>query len=77
MKYENKIYGDIADLLIEFADYFDFEDSTPHFTTLHKFFLRILAHRWEFLLVKMCKLFAGDIARIVIDFTGYRLPHDS
>ena len=29
MKYEDKTYRDIADLLAEFTDYFEFEDSTP------------------------------------------------
>lgn len=76
MKYENKTYRDIADLT-EFVDYFDFEGSTLHFTTLQKFFLRIPTHIWEFLLAKTYELFAGDVANVAIDFIGYRLHHTS
>ena len=77
MKYEDKSYRDIADLLVEFAGYFEFEDSTPHFTTLQKFFLRIPAYAWEFLLAKTYELFARDVANVAIDSTGYRLHHAS
>ncbi len=77
MKYEDKTYRDIADLLTEFADYFKFEDSTPHFTTLQKFFLRIPTYVWEFLLTKTYELFAGNMANVAIDSTGYRLHHAS
>lgn len=77
MKYEDKTYRDIADLLAEFADYFEFENSTPHFTTLQKFFLRIPTYVWEFLLTKTYELFAGDVANVAIDSTGYRLHHAS
>ena len=77
MKYENKTYRDITDLLVEFADYFEFKDSTPHFTTLQKFFLRVPTYVWEFLLTKTYELFAGDTANVAIDSTGYRLHHAS
>ncbi len=77
MKYEDKTYRDIADLLTEFADYFEFEGSTPHFTTLQKFFLRVPTYIWEFLLTKTYELFVGDTANIAIDSTGYRLHHAS
>jgi hypothetical protein len=77
MKYEDKTYRDITDLLVEFADYFEFKNSTPHFTTLQKFFLRIPTYVWEFLLTKTYELFAGDVANVAIDSTGYRLHHAS
>jgi hypothetical protein len=77
MEYEDKKYMDIADLLTEFVGYFEFEDSTPHFTTLQKFFLRIPTYVWEFLLAKTYDLFAGDVANVAIDSTGYRLHHAS
>lgn len=77
MKYEGKTYRDIADLLVEFADYFKFENSIPHFTILQKFFLRIPANILEFLFTKMYELFAGDTANVAIDSTGYRLHHAS
>ncbi len=77
IKYEDKTYRDISDLLAEFAVYFEFEKNIPHFTTLQKFFLRIPTYVWEFLLAKTYELFAGDIANIAIDSTGYRLRHAS
>ena len=77
MKYEKKTYRDIADLLAEFTGYFEFEDGTPHFTTLQKFFDRIPTYVWEFLLAKTYELFAGDVANVAIDSTGYRLHHAS
>ena len=77
MKYENKTYRDIADLLTEFTGYFEFEGSTPHFTTLQKFFDRIPTYVWEFLLTKTYELFAGEVANVAIDSTGYRLHHAS
>ena len=52
MKYENKPYRDITDLLRELWLYFDFCDDIPHFTTLQKFFNRIPTYVWDFLLEK-------------------------
>ncbi len=77
MKYEDKTYRDIADLLAEFAVYFEFEKNIPHFTTLQKFFLRIPTYVWEFLFTKTYELFAGDVANIAIDSRDYRLYHTS
>ncbi len=77
MKYEKNTYKDVADSLTEFADYFRFEKNIPHSTTLQKFFLRVPTSAWEFLLSKTYELFAGDVANIAIDSTGYRLHHAS
>jgi hypothetical protein len=77
MKYEKKTYRDIADLLIEFTDYFEFEGSTPHFTTLQKFFDRIPTYIWDFLIGKTYQLFLSDLANIAIDTSGYKLRHSS
>ena len=77
MKYEDKPYRDIADLLPEFASYFGFDYSTPHFTTLEKFFMRIPTYIWDFLIAKTYELFAGTIANVAVDSTGYRLHHAS
>jgi hypothetical protein len=41
MKYEQKMYRDIADLLKELWLYFGLDGPTPHFATLEKFFMRI------------------------------------
>lgn len=77
MRYENKTYRDIADLLIELAQYFDFLDDIPHFTTLQKFFQRIPSYIWDFLLGKTIELFDIDVADIGMDASGYRLNHAS
>lgn len=75
MKYEGRIYMDIAGLLTEFADYFEFKGCTLHFTTLQKFFHRTPKYFWDFLLTKTYELFAGGIATVAIDLIGYRLHH--
>ncbi|MGI0141360.1 MAG: IS5 family transposase [Candidatus Micrarchaeales archaeon] len=77
MKYENKPYRDIAELLKEFCMYFGFGESTPHFTTLQKFFDRIPGYKWDFLIAKTYELFMSTIANIAIDSTGYKLHHAS
>ncbi len=77
MKYENKPYRDIADLLGELGGYFGFGTSTPHFTTLQKFFDRIPTYVWDFLLEKTYELFKGTVANVAIDSTGYKLHHAS
>jgi hypothetical protein len=77
MKYENKTYRDIADLLKELGHYFGFDESVPHFTTLQKFFARIPSYVWTFLLSKTYELFMGDIANVAIDASGYKLLHAS
>jgi len=77
MKYENKPYRDIADLLKELWSYFQFCDAIPHFTTLQKFFNRIPTYLWNFLLQKTYELFTSSIANVAIDSTGYKLQHAS
>ena len=77
MKYENKPYRDAVDLLRELSQYFGFESTVPHFTTLQKFFMRIPTYVWDFLLTKTYELFAGTIANVAIDSTGYKLHHAS
>ena len=73
MKRERKPYRDVVELLNEFCAYFGFNKSIPHFTTLEKFFMRIPTYVWDFLLAKTYELFAGTIADVAIDSTGYRL----
>ena len=77
MKYENKPYRDIVDLLSEMWYYFGFENSVPHFTTLQKFFERIPTYIWDFLITKTYQLFGAEIADVGIDTTGYQLNHSS
>lgn len=77
MKYENKPYRDIIDLLKEMWAYFKFKGSVPHYTTLHKFFSRIPSGIWEFLLTKTYQLFDVRIANIAIDSTGFSERHTS
>src|SRR6202050_1263213 len=77
MKYENKTYRDIVDLLKEIWRYFRFRDSVPHFTTLQKFFERNSLDVWEFLLSKTYQLFKAEVANIGIDSTGFKLNHSS
>ena len=77
MKYENKPYRDVVDLLVELSDYFGFSKSVPHFTTLQKFFGRIPMYIWDFLIAKSYQLFNARIANIGIDATGYGLNHSS
>jgi hypothetical protein len=77
MKYERKTYRDIADLLKELLLYFGLDGPMLHFTTLEKFFMRIPVYIWDFLLAKTRKLFEGDVAKVVIDPTGYDLHYAS
>ena len=77
MKYENKTYRDVEDLIKEFWTYFRFWESIPHFTTLQKFFDRIPKQTWDWLLSKTYQLFMNTIANIAIDATGYKLHHAS
>lgn len=77
MKYENKPYRDVVELLKEFWGYFKFGASIPHFTTLQKFFARISPNVWEFLLTKTYQLFGTTSANIAIDATGFRQRHTS
>lgn len=77
MKYERKTYRDIANLLKELLMYFGLDGSTPHFTTLEKFFMRIPTYIRDFLLAKTYELFEGDIAKVSIDSTGYGPHHAS
>ena len=39
--------------------------------------MRITTYVWDFLLAKTYELFAGTIADVAIDSTGYRLHHAS
>ena len=77
MKYENKPYRDIADLIKELWTYFEFDGPIPHFTTLQKFFMRVPTYVWTFLLSKTYELFAVRVADVGIDATGYGLHHAS
>lgn len=76
MKYENKTYRDITDMLLELRAYFDLVD-VPHFTTLQKFFDRIPIYIWDFLIAKTYQLFGTGIANVAIDTTGYDLERSS
>ena len=71
MKYENKPYRDVVELLKELWVYFKFDKSIPHFTTLQKFFSRVPAYVWEFLLTKTYQLFDVKVANVGIDSTGF------
>jgi Transposase DDE domain len=77
MKYENKPYRDVVELMKELWTHFKFDKSIPHFTTLQKFFARISAYTWEFLLTKTYQLFHTKHANIGIDSTGFRPNHVS
>ena len=77
MRYENKTYRDVADMLVELAQYFDFFDYIPHFTTLQKFFQRIPTRVWEFLLGKTYELFSTKKANVGIDASGFKQNHAS
>ena len=77
MRYENKTYRDVADMLVELARHFDFRDDIPHFTTLQKFFQRIPTYVWDFLLGKTYELFSTETADVGIDASGYKLNHAS
>jgi hypothetical protein len=77
MKYEDKPYRDIAELIKVMCEYFGFKGSVPHFTTLQKFFERIPTYIWDFLITKSYQQFKSDIANIGIDTTGYKLRHSS
>lgn len=77
MKYENKSYRDTVELLKEFADYFVFKKSVPHFTTLQKFFKRVSSLVWDFILIKTYQLFNAKIANVGIDSTGFKQRHSS
>ena len=76
MKYENKTYRDIVDLIGELRSYFDL-DEVPHFTTLQKFFDRIPTYIWDFLITKTYQLFGVTVANVAIDSTGYDLEQSS
>ncbi len=71
MKYENKPYRDVTDLLKELWTYFRFEKSVSHFTTLQKFLSRIPAYVLEFLLSKTYQLFEAKTANVGVDGTGF------
>jgi hypothetical protein len=78
MKYENKPYRDVVELLVEFADYFKFGKTIPHFTTLQKFFKRIPSFVWDFVLTKTFRLISKERAvNVAIDSTGYKDRHTS
>ena len=77
MKYEDKPYRDIADLIEVMCEYLGFKESIPHFTTLQKFFERIPTYIWDFLIAKSYRLFKIDIVNAAIDTTGYKLRHSS
>lgn len=77
MQYEKKTYRDVVDLLPELADYFGFETSIPHYTTLQKFFNRIPPKIWEFILIKSYQMFGAKVADVGIDSTGYQERHTS
>ena len=73
MKFENKPYRDIVNLLIEFSDYFKFKRLVPHYTTLQKFLRRISLVILNFILEKTYLLFNAENANVAIDATGFGL----
>ncbi len=77
MKYENKTYRDITELLKELWVYFAFRGEIPHFTTLQKFFDRIPRYVFDFLIAKTYELFNSEVANVAIDSTGYDLERSS
>lgn len=77
MKYENKTYRDITELLTELRGYFGYGRSAPHFTTLQKFFERIPPRVWDSLLARTYWMFMNTVANVAIDSTGYKLHHAS
>lgn len=77
MKYENKPYRDVVDLLYEMRGYFGFEKAVPHFTTLQKFFQRIPTYVWDFILRKTYQLSSAKAANVGIDSTGFEEGHSS
>jgi hypothetical protein len=77
MKFENKTYRDIVELLKELWSYFAFDSRIPHFTTLQKFFDRIPISIWDFLIAKTYELYGSQTANIAIDSTGYDLERSS
>ena len=77
MRYENKPYRDIVDLLPEFSDYFKFRKHVPHYTTLQKFFARTPSMTWDFMLSKTYRLFHQRVADIAVDSTGFSERHMS
>ena len=64
-------------MLMELAQYFNFFDDIPHFSTLQKFFQRIPTYVWEFLLGRTFELFDVQIADVGIDASGYKQNHAS
>lgn len=78
MKYENKPYRDVVDLLAELADYFGFNKDVPHFTTLQKFLKRIPSFAWDFILTKTFRLITKErTVNVGVDATGYKERHAS
>ena len=77
MKRERKTYRDIVGLLPEFGQYFAFEKSIPHHTTLQKFLKRIPLGIWDLILSETYKLFCTRNANTAIDATGFDELHAS
>lgn len=78
MAYEDKVYRDAADFLIEVKDYLGFEDKVPHFTALQKFLKRTSLRLLDFILQKTYEMFfQTKAANIGIDSTGERTSHAS
>lgn len=78
MAYEDKVYRDAADFLVEVKEYLGFDDKVPHFTALQKFLRRTSLRLLDFILQKTYEMFfQTKIANIGIDSTGERTSHAS
>lgn len=78
MAYEDKVYRDAADFLVEVKEYLGFGENVPHFTALQKFLRRISLRLLDFILQKTYEMFFNTkIANIGIDSTGERTSHAS
>ena len=78
MAYEDKVYRDAADFLVEVKEHLGFRDKVPHFTALQKFLRRTSLRLLDFILQKTYEMFfQTKIANIGIDSTGERTYHAS
>ncbi|MGI0141313.1 MAG: IS5 family transposase [Candidatus Micrarchaeales archaeon] len=78
MAYEDKVYRDAADFLIEVREYLGFKDKVPHFTALQKFLRRTSLILSDFILQKTYEMFfQTKVANIGIDSTGEKTYHAS
>ena len=67
----------IVELLEELWSCFGYGDLVPRFTASERFFMRIPACVWGFLIAKTYELFAETIADVAMDSAGYGPHHAS